>query len=246
MVAMLSRPQCVKYGSLLVTWYKNIFPQEIFFFRKKYFSPQEIYFSPQEIYFSRKKYIFLRKKYIFLRKKYIFSARNIFFRKNYFFPQEIFFSARNIFFSARNIFFPQEINFSPQEIYFFRKKYFFPQEIFFSARNIFLRKKYFFRKRCTTCSVAQSVSLARASCWGGVWKMQRWISSITCALWGSLRRRFERWEMTLYSAQSTKNAWQSWHAKCTVALKGHHYISFSLHYINFDLFEKNYYVIMYT
>ena len=32
----------------------------------------------------------------------------------------------------------------------------------------------------------------------------------------------------------------------TVALKGHHYISFSLHYINFDLCEKKYYVIMYT
>ena len=28
-------------------------------------------------------------------------------------------------------------------------------------------------------------------------------------------------------------------AICTVALKGHHYISFSLHYINFDLCEKN-------
>ena len=26
--------------------------------------------------------------------------------------------------------------------------------------------------------------------------------------------------------------------KCTVALKGHHYIHFSLHYINFDLCEK--------
>ena len=106
-------------------------------------------------YFSARN-IFLRKKFIFLRKKYIFS------------PQEIFFSVRNIFYPQEIYFFPQEINFSPQEIYFFRKKYFFPQEIFFSARNIFfsarnifLRKKYFFRKRCTTCSVAQSVSGAR-------------------------------------------------------------------------------------
>ena len=46
------------------------------FFRKKYFSPQEIYF------FSARN--------IFFRKKYIFSARNNLF------PQEIFFSARNI------------------------------------------------------------------------------------------------------------------------------------------------------
>ena len=29
------------------------------------------------------------------------------------------------------------------------------------------------------------------------------------------------------------------HVRSTVALKGHHYISFSLHYINFDLCEKN-------
>ena len=130
------------YGSLLVTWYKNIFPQEIFFSARNIFfsarniffpqeinfSPQEIYFFPQKIFFSARN-IFFRKKYIFLRKKYIF------FRKKYFFPQEIFFSARNKFFSARNIFF------SARNI-FFRKKYFFPQEIFFSARNIFLRTKY--------------------------------------------------------------------------------------------------------
>ena len=38
--------------------------------------------------------------------------------------------------------------------------------------------------------------------------------------------------------------------KSTVALKGHHYISFSLHYINFDLCEKKLYdyvyIIIYT
>ena len=178
-----NRNMSTYYGSLLVTWYKNIFPQEIFFF------PQEIFFSARNIFFSA------RNKFFSARNKF-FSARNIFF------SAENIFSARNIFF-RKKYFSPQEIYFSPQEIFFFRKKYFFPQEIFFSARNIFfsarnifLRKKYFFRKRCTTCSVAQSVSLARASCWGGVWKTQRWISSITCALWGSLRRRFERWEMT--------------------------------------------------
>ena len=43
------------YGSLLVTWYKKYFSARNIFFRKKYFSPQEIYFSPQEIYFFRKK-----------------------------------------------------------------------------------------------------------------------------------------------------------------------------------------------
>ena len=95
---------------------KYIFPQEIFFFRKKYFSPQEKYFSPQEIYFSARN--------IFLRNKYVFSARNIFFPQEinfspqeiYFFPQEIFFSARNIFLRKKYI--------------FLRKKYFSPQEIF--------------------------------------------------------------------------------------------------------------------
>ena len=86
---------------------------QIIFFRKKYFSPQEIYFSPQKKYYFSARNIFLRKKYIFP-------------QEIYFFPQEIFFSARNIFFSARNIFFPQEIIFSPREIYFFRKKYVFP------------------------------------------------------------------------------------------------------------------------
>ena len=98
-----NNPICLRtdiYGSLLVTWYKNIFPQEIFFSARN---------------------IFLRNKHIFLRKKYIFPcfARNKFFSaRKLFFPQEIFFSARNIFL-RKKFFSPQEIYFSPQVIYFF-------------------------------------------------------------------------------------------------------------------------------
>ena len=48
------------------------------FFRKKYFSLQEIYFSPQEKYFLRKK-IFLAEKYISCGEKFIFFAeKNMF------------------------------------------------------------------------------------------------------------------------------------------------------------------------
>ena len=85
------------YGSLLVTWYKNIFPQEIFF------SARNLFFSARNVFFLCKKY-FSPQEIYFIRKKYIFSARNKFFSaRNIFFPQEIFFYARNIFFSARNI-----------------------------------------------------------------------------------------------------------------------------------------------
>ena len=112
------------YGSLLVTWYKKYFSARNIFFRKKYFSPQEIYFSPQEIYFSPQEIYFSPQEIYFFPQEIFFSARNIFFRKKYFSPQEIYFFRKKIYFFRKKYIFPQEINFSPQEI-------------FFSARNIF-------------------------------------------------------------------------------------------------------------
>ena len=79
--------------------------RNIFFFRKKYFSPQEIYFSPQETYFFPQEINFSPQQNIFFPQEIFFSARNIFLRKKYFSPQEIYFSSQVIyFFSARNIF----------------------------------------------------------------------------------------------------------------------------------------------
>ena len=220
---------------------------------QKYFSARNIFF-PQEIFFSARN-IFFSARNIFFPREINFSPQEINFspQEIYFFPQEIFFSARNIFF-RKKYFSPQEIYFSPQDIYFSaRNKFFSARNIFFSARNIFFHKKYFsshkkyfFWKRCTTCSVAQSVSLARASCWGGVWKTQRWISSITCALWGSLRRRLERWEMTLYSAQSTKKRLTKLTCQMYGGPEGTSLHKFFIALHKFWLVWKIYYVIMYT
>ena len=134
--------QANEYGSLLVTWYKNIFPQEIFFF------PQEIFFSARNIFFC---------------------ARNIIFRKKYFSPQEINFSPQEIYFSPQEIyFFPQEKNFSPQEMYFFpQEMFFFSARNIFSARNFFFRKKYFspqeiFLPKALYHMLSRSVSLSGA------------------------------------------------------------------------------------
>ena len=110
------RIRLTTYGSLLVTWYKNIFPQEIFFSARN---------------------IFLRKKYIFLRKKNISCGKKYFLRKNIFLAEKNLFSCGKIYFLRRKIYFFAEKYVSCGE------KYISCGEKYFLRKKIFLAEKYF-------------------------------------------------------------------------------------------------------